>query len=108
MVDFTLGGHKCERPQDVRQGRADDMFEVTPEPQNRLLWRANAIAARSLKATNVASHFPWSKLEASSLELAPCSQQFRKNHWSNFDYLIVSLLEFISNNLKYILYICIG
>ena len=75
LVDFTFGGHSCERPQEVRQGRADDMFQISPQPDSRLLWKSNAIQVRSLKASNAASHFPWSKLESSCLDLATCLQK---------------------------------
>lgn len=69
IIDFTFGGHQCERPQEVQQGRADDCFRITPDPPGQLLWRANTINVRNLKATNVASYFPWSKLSSCALEL---------------------------------------
>ena len=75
MIDFTFGGHQCERPQEVQQGRADDCFRMTPDPDGQLLWRANTINVRNMKATNVASYFPWSKLSSSALELVPRKQQ---------------------------------
>jgi len=70
-VDFTLGGHRCERPPQVTQGHADDFFQITPDADSQLLWRPTAIAMRNLKHNNVASHFLWSKLKDSPLELAP-------------------------------------
>eukprot|EP00435_Cladocopium_sp_Y103_P029455 s2934_g7.t1 len=70
-VDFTLGGHKCERPPQVTQGNADDFFQVSPDPDSQLLWRPTAVAMRNLKYNNVASHFLWTKLKDSPLELAP-------------------------------------
>ena len=71
LVDFKLGGHRCERPPAVQQGRDDDHFELQADPSSALLWKPNTIAVKNLKFTNVASHFVWSKLQSSNLQLAP-------------------------------------
>ncbi|CAK9062831.1 Uncharacterized protein SCF082_LOCUS32651 [Durusdinium trenchii] len=68
MVEFTLGGHSCSRPPDVKQGRCDDYFNVAPEG-DELLWRPNTVQAKSLKSTNLASHFTFTQLHGSSLRL---------------------------------------
>lgn len=69
MVEITLGGHSCSRPPDVKQGRCDDYFNVAPEG-DELLWRPNTVQAKSLKSTNLASHFTFTQLHGSSLRLA--------------------------------------
>lgn len=69
LVDYTLGGHKCERPPEVKQGKCDDRFDIQGGPDSPLLWRANNVAMKNLKANNVASHFSWEKLSSSNLEL---------------------------------------
>lgn len=61
----------CARPAEVRQGRADDRFDVEVEASNMLVRRPNQIAVKNLKSTNIASHFPFSKLEESPLQLVP-------------------------------------
>ena len=70
-VDYTLGGHRCERPPQVQQGHADDQFTISPDPDSPLLWRPSAIAMRNLKANNVASHFSYTQLAGSALKLVP-------------------------------------
>ena len=70
MIEYSLGGHSCTRPPDVQQGKADDSFDIVAEADNPLLWRANGIPQKQLKAINVASHFACSALEASPLLLA--------------------------------------
>ena len=74
LVEYTLGGHKCERPPEVAQGLSEDAFNVSPDPDNALLWRANQIQTRSLKQSNVASHFPFSTLAQSALTLVSHQQ----------------------------------
>ena len=71
MVDFTLGGHMCQRPPEVAQGKADDHFSVTPDGASALLWRPNQIPAKNLKSANVASHFSFDHLNSSPLALVP-------------------------------------
>lgn len=71
-VDYTLGGHRCERPPQVQQGHADDQFIISADPESPLLWRPSAIAMRNLKANNVASHFSYTQLAGSALKLVPC------------------------------------
>ena len=71
MIEYSLGGHSCTRPSDVQQGKADDSFDIVPEAENPLLWRANAIPHKQLKAVNVASHFAFAALDASPLILVP-------------------------------------
>ena len=78
LIAFSLGGHSCERPPEVTQGRQDDEFSIAPDPGCQLLWRANSIAVKSLKCTNIASHFPFSKLSESPLELVTCLQRLQK------------------------------
>lgn len=73
LVEYTVGGHRCERPPEVAQGLSEDAFSISPDPDNALLWRANQIQTRSLKQSNVASHFPFSMLTQSALTLV--SQQ---------------------------------
>lgn len=68
-VDYTLGGHQCSRPPGVQQGKAEDSFSIKPDPDNLLIWKPNMVAAKSLKAANVASSFTWPLLEASPLRL---------------------------------------
>ena len=77
LVDFKLGGHRCERPPEVQQGRADDRFVITSDPENPLLWKANAVQVRNFKQNNIASHFPYSKLKDSPLQLDPRQQFFK-------------------------------
>ena len=69
LVDYTLGGHTCTRPPAVTQGHQDDCFTISPEPNNPLLWRPNAVPAKHLKMSTIASSFPWPALEASPLVL---------------------------------------
>ena len=69
MIEYTVGGHRCQRPPSVTQGKADDQFEVGPDPDNELLWRPNAIQTKQLKAVNLASHFPYTALNDSPLLL---------------------------------------
>lgn len=76
LVEYSLGGHKCQRPSDVQQGRADDRFEISPDLDNELLWRPNAFQTRSLKASNIASHFSFTSLNESPLVMAPCFKIF--------------------------------
>lgn len=72
FVDFQLGGHTCQRPPEVVQGRSDDRFNVTPEAGNELLFRSNSVQVRNLKHSNLASFFPGNKLEESAaLMLVP-------------------------------------
>ena len=73
MVEYTVGGHVCHRPPEVQQGRADDMFDVTVEADNPLVWRATAIQSKNLKIANVASAFSFTQLLQSPLLLAPWS-----------------------------------
>ncbi|CAK9109302.1 unnamed protein product [Durusdinium trenchii] len=68
MIDFSLAGHTCCRPPEVQQGRCDDRFYVAPTDE-KLLWKANAVPAKSLKASNLASHFSYQQLKASPLVL---------------------------------------
>lgn len=68
MIDFSLAGHTCCRPPEVQQGRCDDRFDVAPTDE-KLLWKANAVPAKSLKASNLASHFSYQQLKASPLVL---------------------------------------
>ena len=70
VVDYSVGGHSCERPPEVAQGLSDDCFKIAPDPDNLLVWRANAVQVRHLKASNAASFFTWEKLEASCLCVA--------------------------------------
>eukprot|EP00435_Cladocopium_sp_Y103_P059566 s80_g21.t1 len=53
------------------KGQCDDKFEIKPDPENELLWRPNAIQTKSLKAANLASHFPYNVLNDSALVIAP-------------------------------------
>ena len=69
LVDYTLGGHKCERPPEVKQGKCDDRFDIQGDPDSPLLWKANNVAMKNLKSNNVASHFTWEKLSNSNLDL---------------------------------------
>ena len=69
IVEYTLGGHRCERPPEVAQGLSEDAFNISPDGDNSLLWRANQIQTKSLKQSNVASHFPFSMLSQSALTL---------------------------------------
>lgn len=66
MVDYTLGGHTCARPQAVQQGKVDDCFSVSPDGSARLLWRPNTVPGKQLK---VASSFSYTSLNASPLVL---------------------------------------
>ena len=61
LVEYSLGGHTCGRPAEVKQGRAD--------PGNPLLWRSNAVQTKSLKSANLAGHFSWEILKTSPLKL---------------------------------------
>ena len=70
-VGFTVGGHTCARPPEVQQGKAPDSFTITPDEANPLLWRPQAVQVKNLKASNIASHFGLSLLNASPLVLAP-------------------------------------
>ena len=84
MIDYTVGGHKCERPGEVVQGHADDRFQISPDPDQALLYRSNAVAAKNLKFNNLASFFTFQALEASPLVLAPwldCSVRRRSQVW---------------------------
>lgn len=77
LVEYTVGGHRCQRPASVQQGKQDDCFEVSPDESKVLLWRPNNVPTKSLKAANVASSFSWPSLEASPLTLAPwCVQRY--------------------------------
>ena len=70
-VDYTVGGHRCDRPPQVQQGQADDHFIVSPDPDSPRLWRQTAVAMRNLKANNVASHFSYTQLAGSALKMVP-------------------------------------
>ena len=70
FIEYTLGGHSCSRPAAVQQGHEDDRFDIAPEDGNPLVWRANAIPSKQLKAANVASHFSHSSLSESPLQVA--------------------------------------
>ena len=72
IVDYVVGGHQCVRPPGVQQGKEDDRFSVSPDPDNTLVWKPNNINTKSIKAANVASCFPWPALEESPLEIAAC------------------------------------
>ena len=67
FIEYTLGGHVCQRPVTVQQGKEDDRFDVSPEDGNGLVWRANSIPIKQLKGANVASHFSHAALKASPL-----------------------------------------
>ena len=67
FIDWSLGGHACNRPADVAQGRSDDRFDIVPESGNPLVWRASAINQKQLKAINCASHFSADTLNKSPL-----------------------------------------
>ena len=71
VVDYTIGGHTCSRPAEVKQGKAPDSFEIQPDESNPCLWRPQAIQQKNLKGANVASHFSYPLLKASPLVLAP-------------------------------------
>ena len=71
MIEYSLGGHVCGRPQAVQQGQCDDKFEVKPDTENELLWRPTAIQTKNLKAANLASHFPYQILNDSALLIVP-------------------------------------
>ena len=96
MVDFTLGGHTCERPAHVMSGQADDQllsfrdivllmclsrkdggddshglrFTVAVKDDNPMCWRPNNVQLKSLKQSNVASFVPAKLLvESEALDL---------------------------------------
>ena len=71
MIEYTLGGHTCQRPPAVQQGQSDDKFDIAPDTENELLWRPSAIQMKNLKAANVASYFAFNLLDESPLKLAP-------------------------------------
>ena len=69
-VDYSVGGHTCSRPPSVQQGTSTtDFFELKPDEM--LLWRPQAVQAKNLKGTNIASHFAYSMLDKSPLQLVP-------------------------------------
>ncbi len=67
MVEYTLGGHCCQRPAAVQQGKDDDKFEVSPEDANPLVWKANVIPNKQIKVANLASQFTCEQFAASPL-----------------------------------------
>lgn len=69
MIEYSLGGHHCARPPAVQQGQSDDCFTISPDANNELLWRPNAVQAKALKGANLASHFPYKSLSESPLVL---------------------------------------
>ncbi|CAK9089138.1 Uncharacterized protein SCF082_LOCUS42073 [Durusdinium trenchii] len=71
-VDFTLGGHTCQRPSSVQQGKADDHFEIGPDTSSTLLWRPHNVPSKNVKAANLASQFTAQSLEHSPLYMASC------------------------------------
>ena len=71
MIEYLLGGHKCARPASVQQGNSDDFFQISPDPENELVWKPSAVQVKHLKAANLASHFPFTLLDASPLVLVP-------------------------------------
>lgn len=70
FIEYTVGGHQCSRPADVTQGKMDDKFELSPEQNNPLVWKATAINSKQLKSINCASHFSADALEGSPLVCA--------------------------------------
>ena len=70
-VDYNVGGFSVLRPPEVQQGKAPDHFVVKPEEGNPVVWRPQAVQAKNLKATNIASYFAYSALTGSPLKLAP-------------------------------------
>ncbi|CAK8986598.1 Uncharacterized protein SCF082_LOCUS619 [Durusdinium trenchii] len=66
MVDFELGGHSFSRPAAVVQGKSGDQFDVGLKPGSCMVWRPNNLQISGLRATNAASFFLSSLLEASS------------------------------------------
>lgn len=73
LVDYSLGGHICSRSPSVQQGKEDDCFQIQPDPSNALAWKPNNVAAKNLKAANIASAFPWPALANSALEIVTSS-----------------------------------
>ena len=52
IVDFTITGHKIERPASVCRGEAKDTFQVTHDAYS--VYKPNAVQLKAVKAGNLA------------------------------------------------------
>ena len=52
IVDFTITGHKVERPASVCRGEAKDTFQVTHDAYS--VYKPNAVQLKAVKAGNLA------------------------------------------------------